>query len=77
MKSVEVEEKSYDFGIQVVLPLEHGVKCGRPRAVRDHQRSHRLPVVDARHVAIALLSYDTNVFRLVARLVSRKDTENI
>lgn len=51
-------EADTDLGVQVLLPLQHGVERGGPRHVEHHQRSHRLPVIDTGHVPITLLSWD-------------------
>lgn len=47
-----------DLGVQVVLPLQHGVERGGPRHIEHHQSPHRLPVIDTSHVPIPLLSWD-------------------
>lgn len=57
--SVWVSLSDVDLGVQVVLPLQYGIKCGGPGHVKHHQRSYRLPVIHTSHVPIPLLSWDT------------------
>ena len=43
------------LGVQVTFPFENCLESGETGHVEDYQRAHRLPVVHARHVTIALL----------------------
>ena len=47
-----------DLGVEVILPLQDGVKGGRPRHIEHHQRPQRLSVIHTSHVAVALLAWD-------------------
>ena len=54
----------YDLGVNVILPLGDGLERGHPRHVKDDQGADSLLVVNAGHVAKALLTCQAEMHSL-------------